>query len=30
MVRVDARRITQEFIQVRAAGMRKTLLTIED
>jgi hypothetical protein len=29
MVRADARRITQEFIQVRAARMCNTLLPVE-
>jgi hypothetical protein len=29
MVRAGARRITQEFIQVRAAGMRNTLRHVE-
>jgi hypothetical protein len=29
MVRADARQITQEFIKVRAARMRNTLLPIE-
>jgi hypothetical protein len=30
MVRMGARRITQEFIKVRAAGMRNTLHPVED